>query len=227
MSLTPEKKQWIGLLGGTFDPVHNGHLAVADHVLRTIGLDTVWFIPASLPPHKAGHIDGRAVSDFSHRLKMIQLAITGEKSFSVSDIEAKRNAPSYSIDTVRILLEQTDTPADLFFIIGADAFLEIATWKRYRELPSLVSFVIISRPTYSPDKIDAVIRRNYPGYTCDSASGLWTSSASKGTFIVSHMKPVPVSSTEIRKRVKNGEEIAGLVPPAVETYIMEKRLYHN
>lgn len=227
MVLTPEKKQKIGLLGGTFDPVHIGHLAVADHVLYAIGLDAVWFIPAAFPPHKEGHADGRAITDFSHRLQMLRLAIAGEEHFAVSDIEAKRNSPSYSIDTVKILIEKTESRTELFFIIGADAFLEIDTWKRYIELPTLVSFVIISRPTYSPTKVGEVIKRNYPDYTCDPATGIWISPASKGSFIVSSMAPVAVSSTEIRQRVKEGMDITGLVPSAIADYIGKERLYRS
>ena len=227
MVLTQEKKRKIGLLGGTFDPVHIGHLAVADHVLHAMGLDAVWFIPAAFPPHKEGHADGRAITDFSHRLQMLRLAIAGEKHFAVSDIEAKRNSPSYSIDTVRILIDQTGARTELFFIIGADAFLEIDTWKRYTELPTLVSFVIISRPTYSPARVGEVIRRNYPDYTCDPATGIWTSSASKGSFIVSRMAPAAVSSTEIRQRVKEGKDITGLVPSAIADYIEKERLYRS
>jgi len=227
MVLTPEKKRKIGLLGGTFDPVHNGHLAVADHVLQTIGLDAVWFIPAAIPPHKEGHADGRAITDFGHRLQMLRLAIVGEKQFSVSDIEAKRNSPSYSIDTVKILLEHTGSQSELFFIVGADAFLEIDTWKSYIELPTLACFVIISRPTYSPAKVGEVIKRNYPHYTCDPATGIWTSPAGKGAFIVSSMAPVPVSSTEIRQKVKDGKDIAGLVPSAIADYIAREGLYRS
>ena len=218
-------RQRIGLLGGTFDPVHNGHLALAEHVLHNVGLDAVWFIPAALPPHKAGHADGRAITAFVHRLNMLRLAIAGREPFSVSEIEARRTAPSYSIDTIEILLRQTGSRADLFFIIGADAFLEIATWKRYRELPGLVSFVIISRPTYSSELVGEVIRQNFPGYASESSSGTWSSPAGGKSFIVSHMEPVPVSSTEIRQRVKNGEMITALVPHAVEDYIKRERLY--
>ncbi len=127
----------IGLLGGTFDPVHNGHLAVAKHVLRVLALDSIWFIPAASPPHKSAHEDGREISSFTHRVAMLERAISHHSSYVISDIEAKRSAPSYSIDTINILLQQIGEQADLFFIIGADAFIEIDTWKRYKELPIL------------------------------------------------------------------------------------------
>jgi len=225
MVQTAEKKQHIGLLGGTFDPVHNGHLAVADHVRQALGLDSIWFIPAALPPHKAGHADGLDISNFAHRLAMLDRAIAENSSFVVSDIEAKRSVPSYSIDTINILIPQIGEQADLFFIIGTDAFLEIDTWKRYKELPALVNFVVISRPTYSPDKVGEVIHHHFAGYKYDPSHETWNSPDSKGSFILQQMEPVPISSTDIREKVRRGEDITGLVPQAVEDYIRKQGLY--
>ena len=225
MMQTANKRKQIGLLGGTFDPVHNGHLAVANHVLESLGLDAIWFIPAALPPHKAGLADGQHISSFAHRLAMLERAIAENSSFVISDIEAKRSAPSYSIDTIKILISQIGDQADLYFVIGADAFLEIDTWKRYKDLPTLVNFVVISRPTFSPDKVGEVILRNFAGYAYDSSHETWSAQQSKGSFILQHMKPVPISSTEIRERIRNGEEITGLVPQAVEEYIKKQNLY--
>jgi nicotinate-nucleotide adenylyltransferase len=213
------------LLGGTFDPVHNGHLAVANHVMQALKLASIWFIPASQPPHKDGHDDGRKFSSFAHRRAMLERAISDYPAYVVSDIEAKRSAPSYSIDTIKILLQQRRPQADLYFIIGADAFLEINTWKQYKELPSLVSFVIISRPGYPPDKVGEVISSSFSNYTYNSTQQIWSAQQCKGLFILQHMEPVPISSTEIRKKVRRGEDIAGLVPEAVEAYIKKHNLY--
>lgn len=215
----------IGLLGGTFDPVHNGHLAVAEHVLQTLALDAVWFIPASLPPHKASHAGDRKISSFQHRMAMLERAVHRYSSFAISDIEAKRSAPSYSIDTINILQQQIGQQTDFYFIIGADAFLEIDTWKRYKELPTLVSFVIISRPGFPRQKVETVIRRTFPGYRYDPVRETWNSPSSKGTFILQHMEPVPISSTQIREKVQRGEDITGLVPPPVGEYIRREKLY--
>ena len=225
MVQTVNKRKKIGLLGGTFDPVHNGHLAVAGHVLETLGLDAIWFIPAALPPHKAGHADGRDISSFADRIAMLEIATADNNSFVVSDIEAKRSAPSYSIDTINILSRQIAEQADFYFIIGADAFIEIDTWKRFQELPTLVNFVVISRPAYPPDRVGEVIRKNFTDYQYDPSHEIWKSPHSKGIFFFQHMEPVPISSTEIRERVKNGEQIAGLVSPFVDDYIREKGLY--
>jgi nicotinate-nucleotide adenylyltransferase len=217
--------QKIGLLGGTFDPVHNGHLAVANHVLQALGLDAVWFIPAALPPHKTGHANGRQISSFADRITMLEKAIGKNSSFVISDIEAKRSSPSYSIDTINILLQQTREQANFYFIIGVDAFIEIDTWKRFKDLPTLVNIVVISRPAYTPDKAGDVIRRNFSGYEYDPLQKTWNSPHKRGSFILQHMKPVPISSTEIRERVREGKDITGLVPHTVDTYIKNKSLY--
>lgn len=219
------KKKKIGLLGGTFDPVHNGHLAVATHVESTLDLDSILFIPAALPPHKAGHADGWEISSFAHRFAMLEMAVSANSSFAVSDIEAKRSSPSYSIDTINLLIPQIGQQADIYFIIGVDAFFEIDTWKRYKELTALVSFVVITRPAYAPDRVGEVISRNFPGYVCDSGHEIWSSPEKKGTFILQHMEPVPISSTDIRNKVRCGEPISGLVPPPVESYIRQHNLY--
>jgi nicotinate-nucleotide adenylyltransferase len=220
-----QRNKKIGLLGGTFDPVHNGHLAVAHHVFRELSLDAIWFIPASSPPHKSAHGDTLPITAFHHRAAMLEKAISQYPSYLISEIETERSAPSYSIDTINILLQDRGLQADLYFIIGADAFLEIDTWKRYKELPALVNFVVISRPGYPPDNVGTVIRKNFTNYTYDSLHETWSSPHSKGVFILQHMDPVPISSTEIRKKVRRGEDIAGLVPQEVEDYIKRENLY--
>ena len=225
MVQTAENKQKIGLLGGTFDPVHNGHLAVANHVQLALKLDSILFIPAALPPHKPGHDDGREISSFIHRLAMLERAIVNYSSFAVSDIEGKRSSPSYSIDTIKILISQIGKQADLFFIIGLDAFLEIETWKRYKDLPNLVNFVVISRATHSFDEAGEIIRKNFDGFTYEPELKIWRSPTSKGDFILQHMEPVEISSTDIRERARTGKNIKGLIPSAVEEYIKNQDLY--
>lgn len=222
---TPRQHKKIGLLGGTFDPVHNGHLAVAAQALKTLKLDGVWFIPAAAPPHKPGHGDNREISGFRHRLAMLNKATAGHGSFSVSDIEAKRKEPSYSIDTIRILADSAGEQTDFSFIIGSDAFLEIDTWKRYQELPTLVNLVIVPRPGFPPDRVRQVIHENYPDFISDPGREVWSSPKAGGIIKLLPMKPVPISSTEIRAKVRRGEDISGLVPSAVAEYIRKAKLY--
>jgi nicotinate-nucleotide adenylyltransferase len=223
--LDQKEPKKIGLLGGTFDPVHNGHLAVAERAQKVLKLDGVWFIPAALPPHKQGHADKLEITSYAHRFAMLERAVASNSSFVVSDIESKRSTPSYSIDTINILL-QTNRDQDIFyFIIGADAFLEIDTWKRYDELPELVNFVVISRPGYPLEKVSRVISCNYPDYRSDQANKIWQSVKAKGKFILLAMDPIPVSSTVIRERVRKGDPITGMVPTMVEDYIRKQKLY--
>lgn len=219
------EKKGVGLLGGTFDPVHKGHLAVAGHVMQAMALDAVWFIPASLPPHKPGYEDGRQITAFSHRISMLKRALQSHPDYFVSDIEAKRPMPSYSIDTIHILRKQIGGETELYFIIGVDAFLEIDTWKRFQELPVLVNFVILSRPGYPPEMAEELIGREFPGYTPDPIHDIWSCGSSGKAIILLDMEPVPVSSTMIRRRVKNGEDIDTLVPEPVAAYIREQGLY--
>jgi nicotinate-nucleotide adenylyltransferase len=122
-------------------------------------------------------------------------------------------------------LQQTEKQVELYFIIGADAFIEIDTWKRFKELPSLVSFVIISRPGYPPDKVEEVIRDTFAGFEYDPLQKTWNSPYSIGSFILKHMEPLPISSTDIRERVRRGVAITDLVPSAVEDYIKKQNLY--
>lgn len=222
-SLTGHRK--IGLLGGTFDPVHNGHLAVARHVRKVLALDSIWFIPAAQPPHKQDHPDREDISDFRHRLAMLKLAVPPGGSFIVSDIEAQRPTPSYSIDTVKVLLAKTGERNDFSFIVGADAFLEINTWKNYRQLPKFVSFIIIPRPGSLSEEVRQTIRKNFPGYMPDQSSDRWISPYNKGMFMLLAMEPIAISSTEIRQMVRDGKNITALVPSEVAVYIREHKLY--
>lgn len=225
MVLTADGQKRIGLLGGTFDPVHNGHLAVAEFVLAELGLDSILFIPAAVPPHKECHAGGREISSFDHRYAMVQLAIAQNSSFAVSDLEAKRSTPSYSIDTINILRQKTGERSELFFIIGVDAFLEIDTWKQFQQLPDLVNFVVISRPGYPPDRVGETISRNFGGYSYDQDTETWRSNQNKGLFILKHMEPVPISSTQIREKTRTGKDISDLVSGTVVDYINTHRLY--
>jgi nicotinate-nucleotide adenylyltransferase len=208
----------IGLFGGTFDPVHNGHLAVGRAALRQLGLDTLYFIPASLPPHKSDQL----ITPFSHRAAMLRLAVQGEPRFVVSDIEGLRSGPSYTIDTLLQFRQNLGPEADFFFIIGLDAFADITTWKKYRELLNRTSFVVIDRPSHACQSVAQEVGRCFPDYQ-EEVRGIWSKAGSRRIYALA-MDPVPVSSSMIRDRLRRGEPIGDLTPASVVDYLQVNRL---
>jgi nicotinate-nucleotide adenylyltransferase len=195
--------QRLGLLGGTFDPVHVGHLAAAEAAIGCAGLGRVIFIPAATPPHRAP-----AVAPAEHRLEMCRLAMEGDARFAVSDVELKREGPSYTADTLSEL-RRLHPEEQLFLILGWDAARLFQTWRRPAEVRELASVVVVGRPgSDAPREADL------------KSAGL------DGDGVVLCLEPTPdVSASEIRRAVAAGESIAGKVPAAVERYITAHRLY--
>ena len=219
------KLKKIGLLGGTFDPVHNGHLAVANHVLDELGLDAVWFIPAATPPHKFTHGDGEPITDFHHRVAMLGKAIFPSPKFQINQIESERSSPSYSIETLTELRKRTSSNTEFFFILGVDAFAQIDTWERHSELTDFADLVVISREVNDIRIVESTIRKCFPEYQASSLTNVWSSEDHKGSLILVTMKPVPISSTLVRKSVREDLDFFDLVPAGVEEYIRAKKLY--
>lgn len=211
----------VGILGGTFDPVHNGHLAIAEAVRPALALSSILFIPAFLPPHKPTY----AISAFSHRVAMLELAVAGHPGFFVSRLEAEREGVSYSIDTLRALRQSLGKDVQLFFITGMDAFAEIHTWKANRELLDHASFVVIGRPDHCQQSCGQTVATNFPGYAFVESRGSWEREPGQGAIHPVAMEPVTVSSTGIREAVRQGRAIRNLVPGAVADYIESQGLY--
>jgi len=187
----------IGILGGTFDPIHMGHLVAASEVHSALDLDTVVFIPAGSPWQKTS----REVSPASQRLAMVQLAIDGDARFSSSDTEISRKGPTYSIDTV--LEWKAEHPADeLFWIVGADALVRISTWHRWEEFVASVTIVCVNRADIEVVPVEVPF-----------------------DFVSVHMPQVRISATELRKRFASGVNNKYLVPDATIDYINEYGLY--
>ncbi len=189
----------IGLFGGTFDPIHNGHLKIAGIVQQKLGLDKVIFIPAGILPHKA-----QSLTTAKDRLAMVKLALRGKKRFTASAYETNKKSISYSIETVQYLKRKMGSKTEFFFIIGADAFGEIRTWRRWRELLKLCHFVVINRPGYKitlPNK-----------------------SAAANVFVL-RITGIPLAATAIRKKIAKNKSISKLVPKAVSAYIKKHKLY--
>jgi nicotinate-nucleotide adenylyltransferase len=187
----------IGIFGGTFDPVHRGHLAVARAALRRLKLNKVVFIPAGVPPHKQRH----PLAAFRHRFAMLKLATAREPRFAVSRLEAK--GVHYSINTVRRMKRSLKRGDRLFFIIGADAFLEISTWRKSEELLQECEFVVAGRPGAPLKRVKTV-------------GGV--------VHLLSRVNN-RVSATQVRAAARRGRPLAKLVPGAVADYIKKNRLY--
>ena len=210
----------VGVLGGTFDPVHNGHLFMAGHVLDLFQLNSLLFIPAARPPHK----DHIATIPFPDRLAMLELATGADKRFVVSDLEVHREGPSYSIDTLMALKNMLPDKVQLFFIIGTDAFVELSTWKSYRQLTDHANIVVIERPDFPLKKIDGVVRQ-LGDYFFDPEQDCWIATEHQGSVYPLAISPVDISSTDIRNKIAGGQRFDDLVPPSVFKYISAHGLY--
>ncbi len=215
------RQKKIGIFGGTLNPIHFGHLRAAEEVHEGLALDQVWFLPAFVPPHKAD----RNLTSFIHRIRMAELAVEGISHFRVSGLEAERQGPSYSVDTLAELSCRAGEPLRLFFMVGSDAFLEITSWKDYQRLPVLSELVVIARPPDSEQKIAAGIKRMFPDFYPDmDRPGLFLS-AQGGRIRIVHSTHLEISSTDIRKRVRSGLSVRFLVPEKVRSYMVINNLY--
>jgi nicotinate-nucleotide adenylyltransferase len=186
----------IGILGGTFDPPHNGHIAIAKAAVKGLKLDKVIFIPAKIPPHKMR----QAMASPADRANMLKLAIIGQSGFEISDLELQRQGPSFTADTLQEL-HQIYPNDELILLIGADNISEIETWHQPENIFALATLAAANRPGFAPD-------------------GKYNSQ-----IIQFEMPPTDISSTEIRRRINTGLPITGLVPKLVEDYIIEYKLY--
>jgi nicotinate-nucleotide adenylyltransferase len=207
----------VGILGGTFDPVHLGHIDTARAAAAALALDSVLVLPSGTPPHR----QAPAVSRY-HRFAMAALAVTGIDPLLVSDLEIGEAAPSYTFDTLARLHARGLAALQIFFITGADAFAEIATWSRYPQVLDLAHFVVVSRAGFRSSDLRQALpalasRMAAPG----DASG---SGREARIFLVDAATP-DVSSTDIRRRLAAGDSIAGLVPEPVDVYINQHGLY--
>ncbi|HYA28231.1 MAG TPA: nicotinate-nucleotide adenylyltransferase [Acidobacteriota bacterium] len=213
----------IGIFGGTFDPIHWGHLRSAEEVSETFGLDRVFFIPASIPPHKRGQTRTPA----RDRLNMVRLAVARNPRFAVSTIELTRPGVSYSIDTLRQFVSHLKKGDSLHFIIGLDAFREIGTWKDFREIFPLCNFIVTSRPgskENDPLKGTGVAVKKLFCYDFRKRSYRHRS-GTRIQFI--ELTDIAISASEIRALVRQGKSIRYLVPSAVERYIKRRGLYRS
>lgn len=200
-STTIKNKRRIGIMGGTFDPIHFGHLLAAEESHRELELNEIIFIPTGQPPHKC------KVSNQEHRYDMTLLATAGIPYFSVSRMEIDRGRPSHTIDTLRELKDMMGDDVEFCFITGLDAMLGVSSWKEFMELPKLCRLVTVTRPGYSPKNLHELPQQI------------------REAIVFIEIPRFSLSSTNIRERISEGKGAKYLVPDAVEDYIRKCKLY--
>ncbi|ABO51029.1 nicotinate-nucleotide adenylyltransferase [Desulforamulus reducens MI-1] len=198
--------QEICLMGGTFDPIHYGHLVVAEEVRQRFHLDKVVFVPAGKPPHK----QDKEISDAQHRIAMTRLATFSNPYFEVSTIEVARQGFSYTVDTVEEIINQYGIK-QVYFITGADAVLEILTWKDAPRLLSMTNFIAATRPGYDLSNLKEILNLLHPDIL--------------KRILPLEVPALSISSSDIRRRAKEGRSIKYLLPEPVEDYIFKNGLY--
>ncbi len=202
------KKKRYGILGGTFDPIHNGHLFIAQTAMEELQLDKIMFIPNRVSPHKTTE----KVTEAYQRLIMAEIAVIDHDKFCVSSMEINRKGPSYTIDTIQELVKENPN-TDFYFITGTDVFMELDTWKNHELLLKLIKFVVVTRSGFSYIDLDQKIKYLKEKYD--------------GDIVKIKIPSLEISSTDIRNRVEMGRFIKYLVPDGVKNYIIKHKLYSD
>ena len=211
----------LGLFGGTFNPIHHGHLRAAVEVKEAFDLEKIVMIPAAVPPHK----QMAGIASASDRLRMVQAATANVPFLEASDMELARPGPSYSVDTLRTFRDQYPAPSVIFFILGTDAFAEISTWKSYRDLFALADFIIMERKGVEARSLGAFIHEQISGdYALDREFRCFRH-PQWHTIHRLAVTCLDISATAIRKKIKMGRSIRFLVPDEVEALIYDKGLF--
>ena len=213
----------VAVLGGSFNPIHYGHLLLADEVVELLGLDRVLFVPAAAPPHKPA----AQLAPAADRFEMVRLAIAGQPRFAVSDLELRRSGPSYTVDTLQELAAGGDA---LSLVIGSETFLDLLTWREPRRVASLARLVVIPRggSAFDPEGAAAQKVLREIGVT----EGGFVHAASGGALprrgvVIVHATSLPLSASELRRRVREGRSLAFRMPPAVIDYVRAHGLYRT
>jgi len=213
-----------GLFGGTFDPIHIGHLRCAEEMMELFDLNRIIFVPASRPPHKIN----AAITPFYHREQMIRLAIEGNPTFSFSDVENRRTGTSYSVETVEYLLDKYRLEnLELYFILGQDAFHAIRTWKDWERLLLLCHFTVMTRPGYVNQGLEAILSPEFASrFTYDEGLKGYRGPTGQAIYF-REVTFLDIASSNIRKRAREGKTINYLVTDAVRHYIVKNGLYRE
>jgi nicotinate-nucleotide adenylyltransferase len=210
----------LGIVGGTFNPIHVGHLRSVEEVCEAFDLQRVVFIVSAVPPHKAP----AGIIDAAHRYEMVRRAVQDNPNFDASSIEINREGASYTVDTLSYFRRRLGADADIFFVLGLDAFSEIGTWHDYDRLFELAHFVVTDRPTRQTMEPDCFIPSQVSGLFSRGKGNSFEHGS--GTRLFFHnITGLDISATRIRSLVGEGKSIRYLVPPAVSLYIQQKGLY--
>jgi nicotinate-nucleotide adenylyltransferase len=198
----------IGIYGGTFDPVHFGHLLLAEQCREQCRLDQVWFVPAGVPPHK----QSAGITPGAQRAEMLEFALAGASDFAVDRREIKRSGPSFTVETLREL--RHERPEDeLFFLIGADSLHDLPTWREPREIAILATLVVVNRGHAPSPAVDTLIPH--------------LGAAAVARIQIVEMPGIEFSSRDMRRRVREGRSIRFMTPRAIEQYLLEHQLYRD
>lgn len=197
----------VGVFGGTFDPIHHGHLVAAEEVWYELQLEYVLFVPANTPPHKRD----QPVTPVHHRVTMVELAIASNPHFVLSRVDVDRPGPSYTVDTIALLHEELGQEAEVFFVMGMDSLAEITTWHKPQRLVQLCRLAVVDRPWFQVDM--AALEAEIPGIV--------------DSVILVHIPGLAIASSDLQQRVRKGRSIKYQVPAAVEEYIYAHELYRG
>jgi len=223
----------IGIMGGTFDPIHLGHLRAAEEIYWAFGLDRIIFVPAARPPHKEEVVAASAM----HRYEMVSLATVFTPYFTVSPIELQREGKSYSVETVREFQRLSGPDTNLYFVVGVDAFLEMSEWREAKELLTLARVIVTARPGWRLDEVEHLLapeqRRllGHPTFRYLKVSEVdpervEEEPAPRQVLLV-EVVSLDIASREIRQLVEEGRSIRHLVPDTVAAYMAKNRLYQR
>ena len=217
--LDPSHDSSLGILGGSFNPVHNGHIHIAEKVISLFKLNKILFVPAHMSPFKNQVQD---LAPVEHRLKMLESALKFRDNLGVDTFEIKKGGTSYTINTLRYFFKQTK---NLYFIMGMDSFLDIGKWYKYEELFKLSHFIVIPRPDYLKKDLSNVLPKQFFNENFSKIhDGEWQHKGGYKVFY-SAIEPLRVSASEIRRKIKNGEDIRNLVPKEVYEYLARNNVY--
>ncbi len=219
MNLANQLEPHLGLVGGSFNPVHNGHLHIAENVLTQFKLEKILFVPAHTSPFKSQSAD---LALQEHRLKMLEIALKFRDNLGVDTFEIQKGGTSYTVNTLEHFSAQTK---NLYFIIGMDAFLDIAKWHTYEELFTLSHFIVIQRPDYPTKDLSAILPKQFLKNNFKKLNDLEWQHKDGYKVFYSNIEPLRVSASDIRHKIKNEEDIRDLVPKGVYEYITRNKLY--